>query len=143
MRGGRGLWAGLSGAGAFPMSLLPIVRALGGTLYDRGTRATIPGPGHSTHDRSVSLLLSRGRLIVHSFGRSRWRDVLDALRAQGLVDAQGQLGSGAGEEWSQVPAPSAAVRAAIARRLWSEAAPLARQLSMVHVRRRGSNAPRP
>ena len=50
------------------MSLRPIVQALGGDLYDRGLRANIPAPGHSAADRSVSLLLREGRVIVHTFG---------------------------------------------------------------------------
>ena len=69
------------------MSLRPIVQALGGDLYDRGQRANIPAPGHSAADRSVSLLLKEGRIIVHTFGDGDWRAVLDQLRAEGLVDA--------------------------------------------------------
>ena len=59
------------------MSLRPIVQALGGDLYDRGQRANIPAPGHSAADRSVSLLLKEGRIIVHTFGDGDWRAVLD------------------------------------------------------------------
>lgn len=69
------------------MSLRPIVQALGGDLYDRGLRANIPAPGHSAADRSVSLLLREGRVIVHTFGDGDWKDVLDYLRGEGLVDA--------------------------------------------------------
>ena len=69
------------------MSLKPIVQALGGDLYDRGLRANIPAPGHSAADRSVSLLLREGRVIVHTFGDGDWKDVLDYLRGEGLVDA--------------------------------------------------------
>jgi putative DNA primase/helicase len=69
------------------MSLRPIVQALGGDLYDRGQRANIPAPGHSAVDRSVSLLLKEGRIIVHTFGDGDWRAVLDHLRSEGLVDA--------------------------------------------------------
>ncbi len=118
------------------MSLLPIVRALGGVLYDRGTRAVVPGPGHSRHDRSVSLWLTHGRLVVHSFGRSSWREVLDGLRARGLVDAEGRPAIGADQGWTHDPPPTAQARSAVARRLWSEAQPLGRQVSMTHVRRR-------
>lgn len=73
------------------MSLKTIVAALGGDLYDGGRRANIPAPGHSGADRSVSLLLSGGRLVVHGFGAAGWREVLDDLRARGLVDQQGRL----------------------------------------------------
>ena len=40
------------------MTLHAIVAALGGDLYSGGTRASIPAPGHSGHDRSVSLWLT-------------------------------------------------------------------------------------
>ena len=76
------------------MSLLPIVRALGGDLYAGGRRANIPAPGHSRADRSVSLVLSGGRVVAHSFGGADWREVLDDLRARGLIDAAGAPASG-------------------------------------------------
>lgn len=118
------------------MSLLPIVRALGGVLYDRGSRAVVPGPGHSAGDRSVSLWLSDGRLIVHSFGRSTWREVLDELRGRGFIDAHGRPAAGTGKSWAQKPPASPAIRSAVARRIWSEAQPLVRQPSMAYVRNR-------
>jgi putative DNA primase/helicase len=69
------------------MTLHQIVRTLGGELYDRGRRANIPAPGHSPADRSVSLWLRDNRLVVHTFGDSGWRAVLDHLRALHLIDA--------------------------------------------------------
>jgi putative DNA primase/helicase len=69
------------------MSLKAIVAVLGGDLYDRGYRANIPAPGHSPADRSVSLLLRDGRIIVHTFGDGDWRTVLDHLREHRLIDA--------------------------------------------------------
>lgn len=68
------------------MSLKAIVQTLGGELYDAGCRANIPAPGHSRADRSVSLLLRDGRVVVHTFGEGNWRGVLEHLRARGLVD---------------------------------------------------------
>ena len=119
------------------MSLVPIVRALGGDLYAGGRRALIPGPGHSAHDRSVSLLASDGRLVVHSFGGSTWREVLTALRERGLIDADRRPLGAVAHAWSAPPSPTPADRVAAASRLWSQAAPLTRQLSMTHIRRRG------
>ena len=69
------------------MSLRTIVDVLGGDLYDRGFRANIPAPGHSPADRSVSLMLREGRIIVHTFGDGDWKGVLDFLREQRLIDA--------------------------------------------------------
>jgi hypothetical protein len=71
-----------------PMSkgLQHIVDALGGDLYDGNMRASVPGPNHSADDRSVSLLLQDGRVVVNTYGRSDWKEVLDDLRERGLID---------------------------------------------------------
>jgi putative DNA primase/helicase len=48
--------------------LREIVARLGGDLYDGGTSANVPGPGHSKRDRSLSLrLMPTGRLLWCSF----------------------------------------------------------------------------
>mgnify|MGYP002524993862 CR=1 FL=1 len=47
------------------MTLHRIVAALGGELYCEGRRANIPAPGHSARDRSVSLLLTDDRVVIH------------------------------------------------------------------------------
>lgn len=98
------------------MTLRAIVSALGGDLYANGSRASIPAPGHSQDDRSVSLLLENGRLIIHSFG-ARWQDVLDDLRRRRLVGATASSDANVGG----VPArPDAFARRARARALWNE-----------------------
>ena len=120
-------------------TLAPIVRALGGDLYARGGRANVPGPGHSGADRSVSLLLAGGRVIVHSFAGDDWRDVLADLAERGLVDGDGRVAVGTGEP---AAAPHRPQRLATARRLWAEARPTAGTLSERHLRLRGA-APGP
>ena len=60
-------------------------RALGGEVYAGGRRASVPGPGHSTADRSVSLVLEGERVLIHSFAGDDWRRVRDELRRRGLV----------------------------------------------------------
>jgi putative DNA primase/helicase len=114
------------------MSLHAIVRALGGDLYDGGRRASIPAPGHSRRDRSVSLLWSNGRLIVHSFGEADWREVRDHLRALRLIaPTEGALAE---------PAPRSRLapepRVAVASRLWAEARPIRGTLAERHLRLR-------
>ncbi len=99
------------------MTLARIVRALGGDLYQNGHRANVPAPGHGAADRSVSLLMSEGRLVVHSFGAADWREVLDDLRRRGLIDGDARLASGSGG--SAPPRPDASQRLAVARDLWS------------------------
>jgi hypothetical protein len=120
------------------MSLRPIVQALGGDLYDRGQRANIPAPGHSAADRSVSLLLKEGRIIVHTFGDGDWRAVLDHLRGEGLVDAhnapttlsQTRRASAAGNAGTTIERLNAA------RRIWEAGKAVADTLSERHCRLR-------
>ena len=120
-------------------TLAPIVRALGGDLWAGGRRANVPGPGHGAQDRSVSLLLSRGRVVVNCFAGDDWRDVLSELADLGLVDADGRL---TGAQVDAMPAdPSRRERCAIAQRLWSEGRPLGRTLSARHLALRGVDAP--
>ncbi|MEW6020440.1 MAG: virulence-associated protein E, partial [Pseudomonadota bacterium] len=102
--------------------LAAIVRALGGDLYGAGGRANVPGPGHSASDRSVSLMLSQGRVIAHSFAGDDWRAVLDDLFERGLVDRDGHLMGGG--VVSAASGPSARERRAIAQGLWAEGRPI-------------------
>jgi len=116
------------------MTLHAIVRAVGGDLYQGGARANIPAPGHSRCDRSISLLLSQGRLIVHGFGGADWRAALQMLREQGLIDADGRV---VGIGSSLAVAPDRSCRARTVRNLWEGAAPItAASLSFSHLRRR-------
>lgn len=100
------------------MSLRWIVRVLGGDLYENGRRANVPGPGHGKGDRSVSLLLDAGRVVIHTFGATDWREVRDDLRRRGLVDRCGRLLGG-------VTSPDVLVidhpqRRAVAGALWQD-----------------------
>jgi putative DNA primase/helicase len=99
------------------VSLRPIVNAFGGDLYQGGARASVPAPGHSAADRSISLILSDERVIIHSFGAADWRDVRDALRRRGLIDAVGRpLGAGSAGETSR---PDIRQRLETAAHLWA------------------------
>lgn len=113
-------------------SLAAIVRALGGELYEGGRRAMVPGVGHSRSDRSVSLLLQQGRVVAHSFAGDDWRDVLDDLRARGLIDVGNRIAGGG----SLPEKPSDRQRAEVALRLWSEGRDLAGTLAERHLGRR-------
>ncbi len=100
------------------MTLHAIVAALGGDLYSSGSRASIPGPGHSERDRSVSLWLTGGRVVIHGFGGADWRAARDDLRDRGFIDDDGRLiGGGCGR--SSTPRPDSRVRVETASRLWS------------------------
>lgn len=119
--------------------MAPIVRALGGGLYDGGRRANIPGPGHSSDDRSVSLWLKGRRVIVHGFAGDDWRDVLADLRDRGLVDQAGCL-LGSGSACNEVRlAPG--TRRRLAAGLWGEGVAVDATPSARHLAQRGVAAP--
>lgn len=122
------------------MTLHPLVAALGGDLYAGGRRANVPAPGHSAADRSVSLMLSEGRVIIHGFGAADWRMVRDDLRRRGLIDDAGRL-TGRSSAGPSAPGPDRRVRLETAAELWRggvalhDATPSAR-----HLRRRAVEA---
>jgi putative DNA primase/helicase len=120
------------------MPLRAIVRALGGDLYDGGRRANIPAPGHSPRDRSVSLLWTGERVVVHGFGTAGWHEVLDDLRARGLIDAAGAPVA-AGR--ASPPQRTQGERMAVAQALWAAARPLPGTLAERHLRLRGIRRP--
>lgn len=99
------------------MTLKAIVTALGGDLYAGGLRASIPAPGHSADDRSVSLLLANDRVVIHGFGGADWRIARDDLRTRGFVDDAGRL-TGGGRGQSSAPRPDHRLRIETASRLW-------------------------
>lgn len=108
------------------MSLRTIVAAVGGDLYAGGRRANVPAPGHSARDRSVSLLLTGGRVIAHGFGGADWRAALDDLRRRGLVDGDGRLTGAACGPAEPLPMP-AVQRLAAAQALWASCGPVRRR----------------
>lgn len=123
------------------MSLADIVKALGGDLYGPW-RATIPGPGHGPEDRSVSLFVDRtGRLVVTSFGRTAWQEVIDDLRDRGLIDRDKRLVGGApsAEGWTGASRAELArgEKVRIAQAIWATGGPIAGTLAERHVRGRG------
>lgn len=99
------------------MTLHGIVAAFGGDLYHGGQRVNIPAPGHSAADRSVSLLLAEGRVIIHGFGAADWRSIRDHLRDAGFIDAEGRL-TGGGAPGPSAPRPDRRLRLETALRLW-------------------------
>lgn len=118
------------------MSLRAIVSALGGDLYQNGCRANVPGPGHGPADRSVSLVLSDGRVVVHSFGGADWRNVLEDLRARGLIDRDARPTDG--PAMAAPPRPEDHLRLETARALWIDGR-MTGSVGLLarHLRRRG------
>lgn len=118
------------------MSLKTIVRALGGDLYANGRRANIPAPGHSRHDRSVSLLEQNGRLIIHTFGGGDWRTVRDDLRARRLLGDE-RPSQGQAIESDPSDNLSRRRRRECALALWETGRDIEGTLSATHCRLRG------
>lgn len=66
------------------MDLHDIVRRLGGRVYAGGTRAVVPGPGHSRADRSLSLYQNeQGRVVWYTYAN----DPAESVRAHLGIDA--------------------------------------------------------
>lgn len=126
-----------------PVSLFEIVKTLGGDIYDRGRRANVPAPGHSARDRSVSLYLNRsGRVVVHTFGDSDWREILDDLRARNLVDGDNRPTGHFGPRPVR-PEIGDRERTAAAHRVWDLGRAAAGTLSERHARLRAIGRPLP
>ena len=120
------------------MSLHTIVQTLGGDLYDRGRRANIPAPGHSRHDRSVSLLLEGDRVVVHTFGGADWRAVLDHLRTLNLIDvANAPVSVAAAEALARAAPATRLERRDAALRLWESGRAVSGTPSARYCRTRG------
>jgi hypothetical protein len=54
------------------MNIRQIAAALGGDVTN-STSCNVPGPGHSKADRSLSITVRGGRLVVNSFARDDWK----------------------------------------------------------------------
>jgi putative DNA primase/helicase len=58
-----------------------IALALGGDVVSFN-RVAAPGPGHSSKDRSLNVLITGSDLIVHSFAGDDWRVWKDYVRSR-------------------------------------------------------------
>jgi putative DNA primase/helicase len=92
-----------------------IARALGGTICGRN-QFTIPGPGHSRHDRSLAVKIQGDRILVHSHAGDNW---LECKRyVENLLGWSAQTTSRPREV---SPMADSGDRSEPARRLWAEA----------------------
>lgn len=75
-----------------PLSL--IARTMRGDVCRGGWQANIPAPGHSRHDRSVSLgIRDDGRILINVFSTKMevcWKDVYKDLQDRRLIDERGK-----------------------------------------------------
>lgn len=121
------------------MPLREIVRVLGGDCYDGGHQANIPRPGGPRDDRSVSLRISDGRVIVNTFSsQADWRVVLDELRKRNLIDQQNRptaFANAGPADYHSAPA-SRVERRQAALAIWEAGRPALGTLTERHVRSR-------
>jgi hypothetical protein len=116
----------MSASSSGSAGLRALARALGGEAYAGGRRALLPAPGHSAADRSISLWLREGRVLVHSFGACDWRAARDDLKARGWIDAEHRLRATVAGT-APVPErlePTRVDRVRAARALWAAAGPI-------------------
>ena len=83
-------------------------------------------------------------MIVHTFGDGDWKDVLDYLRGEGLVDAHNAPTTLSQARRAQAGAPVTGLeRRQAALRIWEAGRPLAGTLSARHCALRGVGRPLP
>jgi hypothetical protein len=126
--------------------LRDIVARLGGDLYNGGTAANVPGPGHSRRDRSLSLRLTpQGRILYYAFAPAEHADVWKHL---GLDDGalrpmSGSEAARARQERARERRAADERRMAFCSRVWrSTAAPYETPVE-VYLRGRGIAGPIP
>ena len=83
--------------------LLEVRQRHGGSIYANGTRWVGPGPNHSRRDRSLSVAVINGRVLIHSF------------TGDALAECEKHLGVAVGAGRSETPAEAAKRRADAAR----------------------------
>lgn len=114
--------------------LVDIVKKYGGDLFQNGTRALIPAPGHSAADRSVSVFLTaEGKVRVHCFTDVKWSDVLRTFREDNLILTDGKLSRGGSSGGYAPPVLTDSGRTATAAHIWSQAVSMRGSLSHVHL----------
>lgn len=122
-------------------SLADIRARLGGEVTHGGTRASIPGPGHSPRDRSLALSVGDGERILyfthcgcgHSHAQVMDYLGLSADQAEKLraTDRMKQK-----HERSALKERDVGVRRAFSEGVWRGARPLARTLAVTYLQRR-------
>src|SRR5262249_32645559 len=120
-------------------------RALGGDAYGRN-RALVPGPGHSRHDRSLSVTFLSTGILVHSFAGDDWKTCRQHVNDRlGLSQFKPRLlHVNKTTPVSAEPDRDQAARLERARRLWTESVPLHGTLGHTYLtKHRGLDIDRP
>lgn len=97
--------------------LREIIARIGGELYANGTRALVPGPGHSKADRSLSLTLFDGRIVWNSFAG----DNADPIAVFRHLEIDRDRPEFLGQQRVSTPSPADPDRIAGALAIWAQA----------------------
>jgi len=118
-----------------------IARLLGGEVAGHD-RALVPGPGHSSADRSLSVRVKAdGSFIVWSFAGDDWRECRDHVaRALGGASRRGRGKLPTGSRRSET-AGDEARRIELALRIWRQTFPAAGSATEDYLRSRGLDLP--
>jgi putative DNA primase/helicase len=115
-------------------------RLLGGDVSGRNN-VRCPGPGHSRHDRSLSVTFRGDGFTVHSFAGDDWRDCKDHVKAVlGLSDERRPLVAANNDQTplALVGAPDdEPARIRDAARLWASSESLVGTLAETYLASRG------
>lgn len=110
-------------------------RLLGGDVIGRA-KIIAPGPGHSSRDRSMSILLTTGApdgFAVTSFANDDWRDCRDHIRRVLGLSSDGSKRT----RFRPTPKTPSGDRVRIAARLWDEATPIRMTIAEAYLINRG------
>ena len=130
--------------------LKTIASAYGGRVSPNGDTAQIPAPGHSKRDRSVSLRrTSDGKLLIHCFSDTDWRDVRSELLSRGFVREEdfprrapktpGRSRRRSAPKFARAKSTKA-VTLERAKHLWTERLPIKGSLAELYLKSRGLHA---
>lgn len=108
--------------------LRELVSRLGGSYH--GTYATLPGPGHSRTDRSLSVKEgAEGRIVFFSHAGDSVRDVQAYLN----VPTGAPLSDATGTRRTQAPDPARQAKLAFCGRLWRSGVPMNEDIGAAYL----------
>ncbi len=117
------------------LSTKSIAAALGGEA--RGNRILCPGPGHSRHDRSLSVTFNPdGSFVAHSFAGDDFKECRDHIKARlGISDERPVSVIQTAPDLSGLLDVRRRIQRA--RRIWLESVPIAGTLAETYLASRG------
>ena len=121
------------------VDLREIVQRIGGEILQGGQAATVPGPGHSRRDRSLSLKLSNdGKILWHSFANDQAGAVMQhlgiAATQERVSDLEAQRRR---QERERAHNEQRAIRRAFCVRVWRETVDLMGTPAETYLNSRG------